>query len=206
MDGRRFHPRLVAEAETLADGRVELRSPGVGLWRGAPAPGSVVTPHASLGELEVLGVLHRLEAPTGVSGMVVALPGPAPLARRPVAHGDVLLVLDPQAAGNVAAAARSEAAREAAEGLVLRSPSSGRFYAQPGPGKPPFVRAGDVITVGQTVCLLEVMKTFNRVAYDAAGGLPERARVARVVPSDGDDLDAGDPLLELEDAATAPRS
>jgi acetyl-CoA carboxylase biotin carboxyl carrier protein len=49
------------------------------------------------------------------------------------------------------------------------------------------------------VALLEVMKTFNRVQYGGSG-LPERARVLRVVPSDGDDLAAGDAILELEDA------
>ena len=80
-----------------------------------------------------------------------------------------------------------------ADGLVFRAPMSGRFYSRPAPDKPAFVKPGDRVRVGTTVCLLEVMKTFNRVKY--AG---EPAKVARVVPADGDDVEAGDPLLELE--------
>jgi acetyl-CoA carboxylase biotin carboxyl carrier protein len=41
-----------------------------------------------------------------------------------------------------------------------------------------------------------VMKTFNRVVYGGAG-LPDEATVARVVPTDGDDVSQGDPLLIL---------
>jgi acetyl-CoA carboxylase biotin carboxyl carrier protein len=83
--------------------------------------------------------------------------------------------------------------------LAIRAPSSGRFWARPSPDKPSFVSVGDVVTAGQTVCLLEVMKTFHRVTY-AGDGLPERARVLAIRPADGDDLAAGDVLVELEAA------
>ncbi|MEO0323090.1 MAG: biotin/lipoyl-containing protein, partial [Myxococcota bacterium] len=84
-----------------------------------------------------------------------------------------------------------------AEGLVFRAPLAGRFYARPTPDEPPFVAAGQEIATGATVCLLEVMKTFHRVSYGGLG-LPERATVARVLVSDGDDLDEGTPILALE--------
>ena len=74
---------------------------------------------------------------------------------------------------------------------------SGRFYARPSPDKPPFVIQGQTVKTGDTIGLLEVMKTFNRLTYGGAG-FPEAATVRRVVPADGDDLNAGDPLLELE--------
>ena len=41
------------------------------------------------------------------------------------------------------------------------------------------------------------MKTFNRITY-GGDGLPARARVVRILPADGDDLDGGQPLLEIE--------
>jgi acetyl-CoA carboxylase biotin carboxyl carrier protein len=47
--------------------------------------------------------------------------------------------------------------------------------------------------------LLEVMKTFNRIAYGGPG-LPARATIRRVVPADGDDVEAGSPLLVVEPA------
>jgi acetyl-CoA carboxylase biotin carboxyl carrier protein len=58
------------------------------------------------------------------------------------------------------------------------------------------VQPGDELTVGQTVCLLEVMKTFHRVTYGGKG-LPERARVQSVLPAEESDLNAGDIILVL---------
>ncbi len=192
-----FSPELEALAREASGGRVEVRSPAVGYWRSAPDRGAVVQPGAAVGELEILGVRHRLIAPAAARGMVVELPAGPRRARLPVGFGDLLLVLDPEAGGVVMEEA--SAAREgAAEGaLVFRAPSSGRFYARPGPGKPPFVEQGAEIGPGHTVALLEVMKTFNRVQYGGAG-LPERARVVRVVAADEEDLNAGDPIIEVE--------
>ncbi len=48
-----------------------------------------------------------------------------------------------------------------------------------------------------TVAIIEVMKTFNRVSFGGPG-LPERVRVRAIVPRDGDDVEAGDVLLELD--------
>jgi acetyl-CoA carboxylase biotin carboxyl carrier protein len=202
--GRRFEPVLdVLIAEE--DGRFALRAPAVGLWRSPPAPGALVRGGDSIGELEVLGRRFRLQVPSGASGIVIgsgtdALDPHAPHAGRvPVQYGQELLVLDPAAAGEAAAPARGagDAATTESGALAFRSPSSGRFYGRPGPDKPPFVIAGAEIAAGATVCLLEVMKTFNRVSYGGAG-LPERARVVRVVPRDEADLNAGDVILELE--------
>jgi acetyl-CoA carboxylase biotin carboxyl carrier protein len=195
-------PEMTAKPTTRADGLTELRSPGVGLWRGAPAPGEVVVGGQPIGELETLGVLTRLRAPAGTSGRVVeALGAAAGQARRAVQHGDALLVLDPAvgAAVDTASASRADAQRAASGALVLRTPSSGRYYGKPGPGKAPFVAVGDVIVEGQSVALLEVMKTFTRVQYGGEG-LPPRARVRAIVPADESDLAPGDVILELEPA------
>jgi acetyl-CoA carboxylase biotin carboxyl carrier protein len=108
-----------------------------------------------------------------------------------------MFALDPEAvAGSMAAADRNEASVRAGA-LVFRAPLSGRFYARPGPDKPTFVKAGDEVATGQTVGLLEVMKTFNRLIYGGEG-LPARARIKAVLPQDESDLDQGDAILELE--------
>jgi acetyl-CoA carboxylase biotin carboxyl carrier protein len=198
-DGRMFVRELVAPARTEGDGTITLAAPMVGLFRHAPAAGSLVEPGAIVGELEVLGVPHRLLAPAEARGLVLPRSGPV-LARRPVAFGDVLVRLDPEvghAASSVSTAQATASGQSAA--LQFRSPLSGRFYARPGPGTPPFVSVGDVVTRGQTVALLEVMKTFNRLTY---GGdhLPERARVVAVHPRDEDDLDEDDAIFDLEPA------
>jgi len=49
---------------------------------------------------------------------------------------------------------------------------------------------------GQTVGLLEVMKTFNRLVYQG-DTLPEQATVEKIVPDEGDDVVRGDVILAL---------
>lgn len=48
-------------------------------------------------------------------------------------------------------------------GDVITAPLVGTFYAAPGPEQPPFVQPGDRVEQGQTVCLLEAMKTMVEV-------------------------------------------
>lgn len=187
---------LTARLTPLDGGRLELSAPTVGLWREGPPVGAVVRPGTALGALEILGQVYPLVAPDGAVGAVVAERDPT-RARRPVGYGEVLLTLDPSVAGQVAAHDLAEAEAHAKHvGEVFRAPMSGRFYLRAAPGKPPFIQEGDVLEAGHTICLLEVMKTFNRVVYGGPG-LPARAKVARIVPADGDDVNEGAPLIEL---------
>ena len=193
-----FRRELVVKSRAIDDG-VELVAPMPGVWREAPAAGDPVAPGGRIGVLEVLGVLHELHAPADVEGVVEA---DAPrLGERPVAYGDVLvrLVVQSTTVRTKVAAAGTSAAPGAGK-LVFRAPLSGRYYARPSPDKPPFVQPGSEVGPGQTIALLEVMKTFNRLTYGGAG-LPERARVVAVLVRDEDDVDAGTPILELEPLA-----
>jgi acetyl-CoA carboxylase biotin carboxyl carrier protein len=135
----------------------------------------------------------------GTAGIALRLPP----AVHPVGYGDVLVELDPslqRAAGASGVASHlgsAAAAADATLGLVFQAPTSGRFYGRPAPDRPPFVTEGTQLTTGTTVCLLEVMKTFHRVTYGGPG-LPDTARVRRVLVAEGADVNAGDPLLALE--------
>lgn len=51
----------------------------------------------------------------------------------------------------------------AEEGQTLNAPLVGTFYAAPAPGEAPFVKAGDQVRKGQTVCVLEAMKMMSEV-------------------------------------------
>lgn len=193
MTGRLHQKKLVAEAVVKDDGNVELLAPSVGFFRPAISSGTFVTPAALLGELEVLGVRYALFAPAGRAGLVVT--GTEKRARIPVAFGSVLYELDPKAAtGAPAVEKKSTASR----GLVFTASSSGRFYRRSAPDKPYFVEVGGNIADGQTVGLLEVMKTFHRLTYSgSADGLPSPAKIKAILVEDGADLEAGDAILEL---------
>ena len=89
----------------------------------------------------------------------------------------------------------------AATGSIrVESPMVGVFYRQPEPGTPPFVEVGDVVTPGQTLCLLEAMKLFNELKADAAG------RVTAVHAENGKPVEFGQLLFELEPIVAPPRS
>ena len=186
-----------ASIEAIASGD-ELRAPAPGLFRLFVTADHLVAPGDVIGELEVLGRVTRVTAPR-VRGLVQLPPGP-PLARRPVAYGDVLVRVTADVALGALESQASGTAAAAAHGLVFRAPTSGRFYGRPSPDKPAFVAAGAELAAGTTVCLLEVMKTFHRVTYGGAD-VPPRARVKDVLVADGADVNQGDPLLALESLA-----
>jgi len=207
-DSRGVRPLVTALLVREGDGRVELRAPAVGLWRDRPPKGSQVRPGGLLGRLSVLGVDYALVAPAGAVGVIVGDASDASdasskldlLAQRPVGYGDRLMVLDRALAGAEPEDASTAAAVGTdAGGLVLRAPSSGRFYRRPAPDKPAFVDVGDIIDSGKVVGLLEVMKTFTRIQY-GGGELPARARVLALHAEDEADVDAGSVLITVEPA------
>lgn len=53
--------------------------------------------------------------------------------------------------------------------LEVRSPIVGTFYRSSSPEKPPYVKVGDAIEVGQVVCIVEAMKLFNEIESEIAG-------------------------------------
>ena len=176
---------------------VLLLSPGVGAWTRAADEGHLLGPGAEAGVLRVLGREVRLRVPAGVQGRVVS-PRPARVVH-PVQHGEVLYRLAPIGGAEEASGGPAESTG-AALGLVLPSPQSGRFYHRSGQDEPPLAPPGAELEDGGPVGLIEVMKTFAHVPYRAQGGLPQRARVVRVLAEDGAEVRRGDPLVEVEPA------
>ncbi|MEM8607650.1 MAG: biotin/lipoyl-containing protein [Myxococcota bacterium] len=189
--------RVVLRARPGDDGETRLESASVGIFTARVGSGEVVTAGQHVGTLEVLGVSRDLRVPKGVSGRISAIAGSGK-ARVPVQFGEALLTLT--AAVDVGGAAELGGSAAAVAGtLAFEAPMSGRFYSRPSPNDPAFVSAGDTVRRGQTVGLLEVMKTFNRLVYQG-DDLPEVAVVESVVPADGDDVVRGDVLLGLRPA------
>jgi acetyl-CoA carboxylase biotin carboxyl carrier protein len=57
----------------------------------------------------------------------------------------------------------------AVSGHLLTAPSVGVFWRSPRPGSPPFVEVGQHVEVGDTVCIVEMMKLMNNIGADVAG-------------------------------------
>ena len=56
---------------------------------------------------------------------------------------------------------------------TIESPLMGTFYASPGPDKDVFVRVGDIVNVGDTLCIVEAMKMMNEITSDIYGEIVE---------------------------------
>jgi len=76
-------------------------------------------------------------------------------------------------------------------GAVL-SPMVGVAYLAPEPGATPFITPGQVVSAGQTLLLIEAMKTFNQIKAPRAG------TVTRILVTPGAPVEYGEPLLILE--------
>ena len=173
----------------------ELLAPSVGIFVPSVGRGALVSAGQSIGAIDVLGVQKALVVPDGVAGRVIERIGGG-RSRVPVQYGDALVVVSTASVAEVARTGVESA--DANEGaLVFVAPMSGRFYSRPSPNEPAFVSAGDTVQRGQTIGLLEVMKTFNRLVYEG-DSLPENATIERIVPSDGDDVVRGDVVLALQ--------
>ena len=95
------------------------------------------------------------------------------------------------AAVSAAASAPQSAPPEEAFHLVT-SPIVGTFYDSPAPTSEPFVKIGDTIAVGQTLCVIEAMKLMNEIQSDASGTL------ATILVESGKPVEYGQPLFGIK--------
>ena len=68
----------------------------------------------------------------------------------------------------------------------------GTVYLGPEPGAPNFVSAGDEVSEGQTILIIEAMKTMNQIPA------PKSGKVSRILVEDGSPVEFGAPLMIIE--------
>ena len=81
---------------------------------------------------------------------------------------------------------------EVAPKNYVNSPIVGVVYLSPNPNAPTFVKVGDTVKVGQTLCMVEAMKTFNPVVAEKAG------KIKAVLVESGAPVEYQQPLFEME--------
>lgn len=74
----------------------------------------------------------------------------------------------------------------------LLSPMTGTFYRAPSPTSEPFVKEGDSVTAGQTVCIVEAMKMMNEIKADKAG------KIVKILVENGKPVEKGSVLVHIE--------
>ena len=95
-------------------------------------------------------------------------------------------------AGSVAAAAPAAVEDLASNPGTLTSPMVGTAYRSPEPGKPAFVEVGAKVTEGQTLLIIEAMKTMNQIPAHRSG------TVTRILVEDSQPVEYGEPLVVIE--------
>ena len=84
------------------------------------------------------------------------------------------------------------AAPEEISGTKIISPMVGTFYASPSPTADPFVKEGDSVAEGQTLCIVEAMKLMNEVKSSLSG------KVKKILVKDGEAIKKGQVLVIIE--------
>lgn len=122
-----------------------------------------------------------------VSGGNMLVPQAAPMAAP--------LAVAPAAAAPKAPAAApaAEAAEDTNAGLLeVTSPMVGTFYRSPSPDKPAYVKVGDSIDEGSTVCIIEAMKLFNEIESEVSG------KIVKVLVEDASPVEYGQVLFLVD--------
>ncbi len=128
-----------------------------------------------LTEIEVSDKDRRLRVARTLAPAVVHAAVPAPAA--PLASVAVAVVATPD--------------EEAANPDAVTSPMVGVAYLSPEPGLAPYVQPGQAVQAGQTVMLIEAMKTFNQIKA------PRTGTVSRVLVASGEPVEYGQALLVI---------
>jgi acetyl-CoA carboxylase biotin carboxyl carrier protein len=173
-----------------------------------PSGSDITVPGVDLGQLErLLSFMseHGLEEFEYAHGdlrirLKKAIPqhGAAPVLALPVGQATAPQVIvaqapptAPHAATHAPAGPAAPAPAAAADEHMIKSPIVGTFYAGSSPDAGPFVRVGDFVEAGQTVCIIEAMKLMNEIEADVGG------EVARVLVENGQPVEYGEPLFAL---------
>ena len=105
----------------------------------------------------------------------VAAPAPLAAAPAPAASSEAAPAAEPQRKGD-----------------VVNSPMVGTVYLQPQPDSPPFVAVGDTVTAGQTLLIVEAMKTMNPIPA------PRGGKIVEIIVQDAQPVEFGEPLVIIE--------
>lgn len=123
------------------------------------------------------------------------------LAKLAIQNGDFSITIETHAPAVQAATATAPAPQaepvsaeppEIYEGTVVSAPLVGTFYAANAPDQPPLVSVGDTVSKGQTLCIIEAMKTMNSIESPCDG------KISRILVQDGELVEFHQPLIVIE--------
>jgi acetyl-CoA carboxylase biotin carboxyl carrier protein len=162
--------------------------------RGTDNPGDVILGGIGLGEVRRL---IRLVQRTGIgeleissAGRTVRISATTGTPANAVVHAPVVSAPVP---GTATAAAHAKPAPDENH-VAIASPMVGTFYRAPAPDADPYIEVGDMVEVGQTVCIVEAMKLMNEIESEVRG------RVTKILVENTQPVEFGQRLFLVEPA------
>lgn len=137
--------------------------------------------------------ITELEIAQGEDVIRISRATPAPVIApmsAPMMSAPVTMPSAPTAPASESAPASAPA--EAPSGKIIRAPMVGTFYAAASPDADNFVSVGQSINVGDTLCIIEAMKMFNRLDAEISGKIKE------ILVENGQAVEYDQPLFILE--------
>ncbi|MCL2389210.1 MAG: acetyl-CoA carboxylase biotin carboxyl carrier protein [Elusimicrobia bacterium] len=96
------------------------------------------------------------------------------------------------AEANEAAATENSVSAAPAAGETIDSPVSGILWRSPSPTSAPFIKDGDIVNVGQVLCIIEAMKVMNEIKAEF------KFKVVKILIDNGNTVNSGDTILSIE--------
>lgn len=143
----------------------------------------------NLAEIEIEHEDFRIRVTRSYANQVVQTVAAPAYAPAPAMPAPTAAAAPASAAAAITAAAPDDLASNPG---TLTSPMVGTAYRSPEPGKPVFVDVGTKVSEGQTVLIIEAMKTMNQIPAHRSG------TVTRILVEDGHPVEYGEPLVVIE--------
>lgn len=146
-----------------------------------------IVEQSDIAEIEIKEGEHNIRITRSKEPVVISAPS-AP------AHYQAPVTAAPAAAPVAPATATPEVtvAEAAPSGHMISSPMVGSFYAAPAPDADPFVKVGDTVKAGDTLCIIEAMKIMNPIESDVSG------TVKQILVNNADPVEFGQDLFIIE--------
>ena len=138
---------------------------------------------------DLIRELAELLEETGLTEIEIEHEGKRVRVARTVTVGASAVSID---AGRAAREVGERGAKEEHHPGTVHSPMVGTAYRSPEPGKPPFADVGTKVSEGQTVLIIEAMKTMNQIPAHRSG------TITRMLVDDAQPVEYGEPLVVIE--------